>query len=321
MPAYDAERYLREAVESVLGQELRDLELIVCDDGSVDATGDVLAGVEDARLRIVVQEHRGIASALNAALAQARGRYIARLDADDVWEPDLLSVLVPVLDADPRLGLVYASCRGILEDGAASGERRGTPPRYPEDAFRSLLLCDHTACVTCVMPRRAVEEVGAWREDAEQNEDWDLALRLARRHPVRFVDRVLARIREHPGATTAVGRPGLDRRLRNRRQVLEWHFDRPDLPGHIRRLRPRALRNLYVGEGLQRLARGDRRRARSAFGRAIREGGNPLRTFGRIVWSSFDWFCLDHVPGARRWAQRAMDWRRAQPAASGREGR
>jgi glycosyltransferase involved in cell wall biosynthesis len=290
MPAYDAERFLGEAVESVLSQELRDLELIVCDDGSVDGTGHVLARVTDPRLRVVAQEHRGIASALNAAFGQARGRYIARLDADDVWEPDLLSVLVPVLDSDPGLGLVYARCRGILASGAPSGERRGTPLRYPEDPLKSLVLCDHTASVTCVMPRAALEEVGTWREEAEGNEDWDLVLRLALRYPVRFVDRVLARIREHPGATTAVGCPGLAERLQVRRDVLERLLGQPDLPEHIRRLGPRAICNLYVGEGLQWLVRRETRRAGSAFGRALREGGNPLRTLGRIAWSSFDWF-------------------------------
>ena len=109
----DGEPYLAEAIESVLSQTLDDWELLVVDDGSTDRTPDIVRSyAERTRSRIRLLAHPdganlGIAASRNRGIASARGRYIAFLDADDVWLPEKLAEQVAILDSDPELGLVY----------------------------------------------------------------------------------------------------------------------------------------------------------------------------------------------------------------------
>jgi glycosyltransferase involved in cell wall biosynthesis len=116
MSVRNGERFVAQAVRSVLRQTLREFELIVIDDGSTDTTGDILAGFDDRRMRIIRHEEaRGLASSLQRGVLEARGRYVARLDADDMATPDRLSRQVAALRANPSLGLLGASALTIDE--------------------------------------------------------------------------------------------------------------------------------------------------------------------------------------------------------------
>ncbi|MFD1958687.1 glycosyltransferase family 2 protein [Novosphingobium panipatense] len=120
LPCYNGAAYLEEAVRSILLQTFADFELIVVDDGSTDATADILArmGRRDPRLRVVRQPNGGIVAALNTAIAHARGEYIARMDADDVSFPERFAFQVAWLDAHPAT---------VLVGGYAVGDPRPTP--------------------------------------------------------------------------------------------------------------------------------------------------------------------------------------------------
>src|SRR5882724_2062331 len=113
IPTYNRAHYLGTAVNSVLSQTFSDFELIVVDDGSTDDTMRLVERFHDSRLRYIYQQHRGISAAMNAGIRAARGGYIARLDSDDIWLPDMLEVEVGVLDARPEIGLVYAKAQGM----------------------------------------------------------------------------------------------------------------------------------------------------------------------------------------------------------------
>ena len=107
LAARDAEKTVGEAVRSVLGQTSGDLELVVVDDGSVDGTGDILAATDDARLRVVRNaEPLGLAGALNVGLDDARGRYVARMDADDIALPDWLARVLERVGSSPPAAVV-----------------------------------------------------------------------------------------------------------------------------------------------------------------------------------------------------------------------
>ncbi len=115
---HNGERYLRSALESILRQTVSDLELLVVDDGSTDSTPVVLAAVEDPRLRVIRNDERlGLAGALNRGLDEVSGRYIARMDADDIALPHWLEHVLDRLTAEPDVALVGAGVLEIVSTG------------------------------------------------------------------------------------------------------------------------------------------------------------------------------------------------------------
>ena len=139
LPVYNRERFIAEAIESVLGQEFGDFELLLVDDGSTDGTPGVLRDFarRDARIRIVTSEiNEGIPRALNRGLEHARGEYIARLDSDDLTMPGRLTAEVEVLDAQPDVVLVSTAYDIIDEHGAPLGRFDET---FPSDVIHYLL--------------------------------------------------------------------------------------------------------------------------------------------------------------------------------------
>ena len=110
MPAYNAGRYLREAIDSVLRQSWQDWELIIVDDGSTDDTREIIGeyASRDHRIRLYPMEHCGRGGARNACLERSRGRYIAICDSDDVFHPERFALQVAFLDGNPEYGVVSA---------------------------------------------------------------------------------------------------------------------------------------------------------------------------------------------------------------------
>lgn len=114
VPLYNKRPYIRRAVESVLGQTYANFELIIVDDGSTDGSADVLAGIEDARLKLVRQQNQGEGAARNSGIAHACGTWMALLDADDAWLPHHLDELARIVSTYPQAGLISCSCREVV---------------------------------------------------------------------------------------------------------------------------------------------------------------------------------------------------------------
>jgi glycosyltransferase involved in cell wall biosynthesis len=117
MPAYNAGKYIREAISSVLQQSFRDFELLVVNDGSTDDTLSIALSIQDSRVIVINKEHAGIASALNTGLKLASAPYIARFDADDVCLPNRLETQFNFLHDHPDYVLVGTDAEYILENG------------------------------------------------------------------------------------------------------------------------------------------------------------------------------------------------------------
>jgi len=105
IPAFNAVRFLTGSIPSVLAQTWTDFELIVVDDGSTDATAACVQAFDDPRIRLVSQTNRGLAGARNGGIREARGTYIAFLDADDLWHPEKLARHVAHLQSQPGVGV------------------------------------------------------------------------------------------------------------------------------------------------------------------------------------------------------------------------
>ena len=118
MPVYNVERFVGAAIGSVLAQRFEDFELIVVDDRSPDASLEVVRRFDDPRIRIVSHaENRGLAGARNSGIRVARGRHVALIDSDDVWDPDKLAAHVAHLDAAPEVGVSFSRSLFIDERG------------------------------------------------------------------------------------------------------------------------------------------------------------------------------------------------------------
>ncbi len=124
MPVYNIERFVVQAVRSVLEQSLTDFELIIVDDGGSDRSVALCEALADHRTRIIHQENRGLAGARNTGIAAACGEFIALLDSDDIFEADKLALHVAHLRAHPSVGVSYAGALLIDEAGKSLGVRQ-----------------------------------------------------------------------------------------------------------------------------------------------------------------------------------------------------
>jgi glycosyltransferase involved in cell wall biosynthesis len=178
MAVRDGAPWVAEAAASVLGQTAGDLELIVIDDGSRDATADLLAAIRDPRLRVERRAATGLTPSLNHALGLARAPLVARLDADDVALPDRLARQRSFLDANPDVGLLGGAAREV----SASGEELAVRmPPSDDAALRAALIRGNPFVHSAVMARRAlVERVGGYDESVPVAQDYDLWMRLSR---------------------------------------------------------------------------------------------------------------------------------------------
>jgi glycosyltransferase involved in cell wall biosynthesis len=177
MGVHNGAPWIPGAVASVLGQTLGDLELIVVDDGSTDATPGLLAAVRDPRLVVERQARAGLTPALNRALARARAPLIARLDADDVALPERLARQRAFLWAHPEVGLLGTAARVVDERDRELHVIR--PPEH-DRAIRRALIRGNLFVHSSVMLRRALaERVGGYDASFPVAQDYDLWLRLA----------------------------------------------------------------------------------------------------------------------------------------------
>jgi glycosyltransferase involved in cell wall biosynthesis len=195
MPCYNAQEYLREAVDCVLGQTYPRVELVVVDDGSTDRSKDILAGYGD---RIVTLEQRncGPYAARNAGLRIARGEFVAFLDADDYWRSDFLEKLYGALVGSNAV-LAYCGWQNV---GATD---RSTQPYIPSDyetgnKLEAFLQGASPWPIHAALVRHsAIETVGAFDESLPSCMDYELWLRLGVRRPIVRVPEVLAFYRFH----------------------------------------------------------------------------------------------------------------------------
>jgi glycosyltransferase involved in cell wall biosynthesis len=199
MTAYDAEATLVESVESVLAQTVPDLELIVVDDGSRDGTAGILARQADPRVRVLTQENTGIAGALNAGITAARGRFIARMDADDRSLPTRLEAQLDAFAREPELALVGTSFFSI----DAAGRRLDLVPTLlaNDELRRDLFVRCPFGHGSVVVRREALIDAGQYDSSAVPAEDYDLWRRLMTRHRVANVPEALYEYRVHDGNT------------------------------------------------------------------------------------------------------------------------
>ena len=220
MPVYNGERYLAEAVESILAQTYRDFEFIVIDDGSKDGSRSILESfaARDPRMKVVSRPNTGIIGALNEGLGLARGELVARMDADDIALPERLAKQVAYMDDHPDCVMAGSRVQVIDPDGS--------PLTILSDALTHDQIVDgflaargqlvHHPAV--IYRKDVVLRIGAYRDIFDESEDLDLFLRLAEVGRIVNMEEPLLKYREH---LAKASRAKVVRVEENTRRILE----------------------------------------------------------------------------------------------------
>jgi glycosyltransferase involved in cell wall biosynthesis len=197
MPVYNAERYVAEAIESILNQSYGNFEFLIIDDGSTDRSLDVLKhyAARDARIRLTSRPNRGVAATLNELLDQARGEFIARMDADDISLHERFQQEVAYLRAHSDCVMVGCRVWRCDHEGDPLGEYATLQDHDEIDAFHFQMTGPALVHPSVMMRRDAVMAVGGYR--GFYIEDIDLYLRLAERGRLARVPEFLLNYRMH----------------------------------------------------------------------------------------------------------------------------
>lgn len=179
MPCYGVSRYVGAALDSVFAQTFESYEVIVVNDGSPD-TEEFERAIALYREHIIYirQENRGCSGARNTAIRVARGKYLALLDPDDIWEPNYLAVQVGILERDPSVDMVYPNALIFGDTWDAGRLFMETSPSNGEVTFESLVTQRCNVMISVTARREAVIEAGMFDESLRSAEDFDLWLRL-----------------------------------------------------------------------------------------------------------------------------------------------
>ena len=222
MPVYNGEKYLVEAVDSILGQTYKDFEFLIINDGSTDKTVEIVQSYNDPRIRLVNNdENLQLAAALHRGLQLTGSEYIARMDCDDISFPERLSAQVDYLDNHPDVGALGSGFQIIDGDG----KKIGAPVRFPsEHGFLrwSLPFYSPIAHPTVLMRRPLLIEAGGYLSEVisgrekYSGEDYDLWRRLSKITRLANLRRPMIYLRKHGKNVTRIY---LDEHLKNTEKI------------------------------------------------------------------------------------------------------
>lgn len=221
IPVYNRTLQLKSAVDSVLAQTFKDIEVLVIDDGSTVDIGPFVAA--DPRVKIVRQKNRGVSAARNAGIKLARGKYIALLDSDDAWLPEKLIKQVKYMDEHPEL-LISQTEDIWFRHGQRVNPHNKHQKKAGDIFIDSLELCLISPSAV-IMRRELFDKVGLFDETLLACEDYDLWLRVTSRYPVGLLpEQLIVRYAGHPDQLS-VKYWGLDRfRVRSLTKILRMEL-------------------------------------------------------------------------------------------------
>jgi glycosyltransferase involved in cell wall biosynthesis len=266
IPTYNSAATIKEAIESVLSQTYSDFEVNVIDDGSTDETEKVVRQFGD-RVRYFKQANQGVSGARNEGIKQSRGEYVAFLDSDDLWLPEKLAEEIPLLDADPKLGLVYCDWAVV------SGERL-LKSSYLKDlraasgyVFDELIQSGFILTSGVVLRRACLDDVGDFDRSLSIAQDYDLWLRISYRWKVQLVNRCLFTKRNWDGSLSSNLIKTALERISLYKKTLR---DLQDMTSRSRRLVRRQLSLNYWDVGYDHFDKFAFKEARANFGSSLR---------------------------------------------------
>ena len=275
IPVFNCERYIGDAIRSVLAQTCPAAEIIVVDDGSSDQTRLALQPFRNS-VHYIYQEHAGVGVARNRGVANCSGDLVAFLDADDLWLPDKLQLQLDYLLRHPDYALVYTDMgmfdeTGVLQPSVKQWLGMTLPSGW---IFRQLFAETLFAADSVLVWRQCLQSMGGFDESLLSGEDYHMWLRLARHYQFGCIDRPLLMYRQHPSMTTrtlgnASALPdGVPWEALVIEKVIQLYPEVMDELGPATVRKRLARTHFFVG--CRRLAERDHRQARRSLARALR---------------------------------------------------
>jgi glycosyltransferase involved in cell wall biosynthesis len=286
IPAYNQAIYLGKAIQSALDQTYQDREIIVVNDGSTDNTAEIASHYQD-QVIYIYQENRGLAGARNTAINNARGEFIALLDSDDVWLPEFLEKIVPVLSSNPQAAMVYSGYRYIDSKGIEIGipQQKVVPPDLVYQTF--VIDGNWINACTVVFRKNLAFEAGLFDEELKALEDFDLWIKLSRKGSVIGIPDLLVKYRRHDSNMTSD--PG--HMMRARLRLIEKNFGFLN-GGEKNDSKKTIIYSRHFASGAKNYLVVDNfGESVNYFNRLLRL--TPEKAFSMPVWRSF---CRAHIP-------------------------
>ncbi|KKU90602.1 MAG: Glycosyl transferase family 2 [Microgenomates group bacterium GW2011_GWA1_48_10] len=253
VPAYNAEKFIGEAIQSALAQTYKNLEVIVGDDGSTDRTAEIVKALtrKDARVRYACQKNQGQSAARNLAIREAKGRYIAFLDADDLFLPEKLDAQVGFLEAHPDCGVSYSKIYHFFDD--RKNELYYFVVDHPSgNLFGELLRKNFINPLAVLLRKELLDRYGAFEPSFRRVDEQYLWLKLSHNN-VRFcyLDKPFGLYRIHRKSLSneaAYFKETEERFLALLGKVRSWMTAEEQNKYNFEGLVQRAKRRLFVGK-------------------------------------------------------------------------
>lgn len=218
---YNYGLYIRESIESVLSQTLKNFELLIIDDGSTDNSRNIIEEYRKyEQVQIIYQQNKGLNITNNIAMRAAKGKYLMRLDADDYLDTRALEIMSDILEEKPELGLVFPDYYYI----DASGKKIGEEKRH--NFADSVSLYDQPAHGACTMIRLAfLKKVGGYNESFSCQDGYDLWIKFIMHYKITNVNTPLFYYRQHGKNLTSIETRILDTRIKIKENFVNNLFD------------------------------------------------------------------------------------------------
>lgn len=206
MSVYNGEKYLREAIDSILNQTFSDFEFLIIDDASTDMTPKILQSYDDPRIKIVRNiENLGLTKSLNIGLKEAKGDYIARMDADDISLPERFEKQVAFLDSHPDVALVGTSAMIIDSNGTI----KGTSISLSNPQHRDFVKGNRITHGSVMIRREIMESSGGYDEFFRRCQDFALWLKISKVRTIYNLPDILYQLRIHKDSVSNTGKESI----------------------------------------------------------------------------------------------------------------
>lgn len=209
IPVYNAEKHLEETLASVFAQTYPHIEIVAVDDGSKDRSIQILEQYP-GRIHVVKQTNAGAAVARNRGVQEAKGKWVAFLDADDLWTPDKVQRQLEACS-----GYAWSHTDSVFVGGVNDGRKDSDFTKKHQGQILEQLICSNFIGTSTLMIQRQVFlDAGGFDESLRSIQDWELWIRIARQHPIGFVDAPLMKYRVHAVSASRSTRKTLPNHLK-----------------------------------------------------------------------------------------------------------